>query len=85
MAIMASSHSKDQARQWLSWQSTRLSAGLSSEDDAERLFSYWKTTKGLPEFADTDEWVDEDSGIRIDLAKHRMRALGYDPLQNGNF
>lgn len=79
---MVQSNNDDLVQQWLEWQSTDLANGLESIEDAGKLYLYWKTTKGLPEFADTDEWVDEDTGLKINLAHHRVKALGYDPLNN---
>lgn len=61
--------------QWLDYQFDRLSFGLRSVADAERLYDYWQAHGDtLPEYADR---YDEDGG---DLAPHRIAALGYDPL-----
>lgn len=62
---------------WLGWQDEDLSAGLRSVADAEKLYDYWRARSStLPEMADED--ADDSS---IDVAGHRVAALGYDPLR----
>lgn len=58
---------------WLSWQDEDLSAGLRKPEDALKLYRYWLSHAELPEMAD-----EEVEGVNV--AKHRRRALGYDPL-----
>ena len=62
---------------WLGFQNEGLSDGLKSPEDAIKLWKHWiQHGDVLPEFA--DEEVDE-YGIESSR-KHRVKALGYDPL-----
>lgn len=61
---------------WLGWQDEDLSCGLKSIEDAVKLYDYWQTNNFLPEMADIDF---DDEGNEVG-PKHRVKALGYDPL-----
>lgn len=61
--------------EWYGDQDENLSAGLRSAFDALRLYEFWTSRPGLPEFC--DEATDDDGN---DLAALRAQALGYDPL-----
>jgi hypothetical protein len=66
---MANAREKLKAAElWLSMNKESLSDGLRSAFDALRLYDYAQMHPELPEMA--DEWQ----------AKHRISAVGYDPL-----
>jgi hypothetical protein len=66
---------------WLGWQDEDMAAGLRSVADAEKLYDYWQARPdALPEMADEDAC--DDDGKDLNIAAHRVAALGYDPLQN---
>lgn len=87
LASLASDASELNAREqlvacaeWLGWQDEDMSAGLLSPEDGLKLWRYWSArSDSLPEMA--DEEVDED-GLES-AEKHRIIALGYDPLTLG--
>lgn len=62
---------------WLDNQNETLSWNLRSVADAEKLYDYWTLNPSgdLPEFCDDDRDCED-----VDLAAHRINALGYDPL-----
>lgn len=62
---------------WLGDQDENLSAGLRSALDGLRLYEYWQARASvLPEYC--DEPADDEC---VDVAAHRVAALGYDPLE----
>ena len=62
--------------EWLGWQNESMSYGLKSVRDAEMLYDYWQAHDDLPEMADG---YDDDNGNL--LAPRRIKAIGYDPLE----
>ena len=62
---------------WLDFQNEDMSFGLRKPEDGLKLWRYWQSKPSeLPEMADeeTDDFSDDF------VARHRKKALGYDPL-----
>ncbi len=66
---------------WLGNQNEALSDGFRCMEDAVKLYDYWVKQQlipfNVPEFA--DEEIDELP--KGSIRKHRIKALGYDPLE----
>lgn len=78
MGTQTISEKAKQMTHWLDNQNETLSWNLRSVADAEKLYDYWTTgdaANALPEFCDDDRDCEG-----VDLAAHRIKALGYDPL-----
>jgi len=61
---------------WMGYHHENLAYGLRSVVDAEKLYDYWQARGDLlPEFCDA-----ESDDPDVDVAQHRIAAIGYDPL-----